>query len=63
MRAAENGLAMEEEGRNILRTELNHQSPAQEDLVRVIHARCAPLVGVELDVPPRSPMCKPPRLV
>ena len=52
---------MEEEARVILRTALYHQPPAQEDLAAAIRARFAPLGGVELEIPPRSPMRKPPR--
>ena len=62
IRAAENGRSMEEEARNILRTALYHHPPAHEDLARAIRARFQPLGGVELDIPPRSPMRKPPRL-
>ena len=59
IRAAENGRSMEEETRAILRTALYHQPPAQENLASAIRARFAPLGGVELDIPPRSPMRKP----
>ena len=61
IRAAENGRSMEEEARDILRTALNYQPSAQENLANAIHARFAPLGGVELDIPARSPMRKPPR--
>ena len=61
IRAAENGRSMEEEARDILRTALNHQPSAQENLATAIHARFAPLGGVELDLPPRSPIRRPPR--
>ena len=61
IRAAENGRSMEEEARDILRTALYHQPPARMDLANAIRARFAPLGGVELDIPPRSPMRKPPR--
>jgi plasmid stability protein len=61
IRAAENDRSMEEEARDILRTALYRQPPAQENLASVIRARFAPLGGVELDIPPRSPMRKPPR--
>ena len=61
IRAAENGRSMEEEARDILRTTLYHQPATQEDLASAIRARFAPLGGVELDIPPRSPMRKPPR--
>jgi plasmid stability protein len=61
IRAAENGRSMEEEARDILRTALYHQQPDQENLASAIRARFAPLCGIELDLPPRSLMCKPPR--
>ena len=62
IRAAKNGRSMEEEARDILRTALNHQQPEQENLASAIRARFAPLGGVELEIPPRSPIRKPPRL-
>ena len=62
IRAAENGRSMEEEVRDILRTALYHQQSGQENLASAIRARFAPLGGVELDIPPRSPMRNPPRL-
>ena len=61
IRAAENGRSMEEEARHILRTALYHQPKAQENLASAIRARFAPLCGIELDLPPRSLMRKPPR--
>ncbi len=61
IRAAENGRSMEEEARDILRMALNHQPSGQENLASAIRARFAPMGGVELDLPPRSPMRKPPR--
>ena len=62
IRAAENGRSMEEEARDILRTALYHQQSGQENLANAIRARFAPPRGVELDIPPRSPMRNPPRL-
>ena len=62
VRAAENGRSMEEEARVILRTALFHHPPPRENLASAIRARFAPLGGVELEIPPRSPMRKPPRL-
>lgn len=56
IRAAENGRSMEEE----VRQELCPQ-PHQKNLASTIRARFAPLGGVELDLPPRSPMRQPPR--
>ena len=61
VRAAANGRSMEAEARDILRTALNRQPAAPENLASVIRARFAPLGGVELDLPPRSPLRKPPR--
>ena len=61
LQAAENGRSMEEELRVILRTALCNQPPAQQDLAAAIRARFAPLGGVELDIPPRSPMRQSPR--
>ncbi len=61
IRAAENGRSMEEEARDILRTALYRQPPAQENLASVIRARFAPLGGVTLDILPRSPTRKPPQ--
>ena len=61
VQAAGNGRSMEEEVRVILRTALYCQPQAQQDLAAAIRARFAPLGGVELDIPPRSPMRQPPR--
>ncbi len=58
IRAAKNGRSMEEEVRHILRMELCPQPP-QKNLTSAIRARFAPLGGVELDIPPRSPMRHP----
>ncbi len=59
IRAAENCRSMEEEVRHILRMELCPQP--QKDLASTIRARFAPLGGVELNIPSRSPMRQPPR--
>ena len=61
LRAAENGRSMEEEARDILRMALHHRQPERENLASAIRARFAPLGGVELDIPTRSPLRKPPR--
>ncbi len=61
IQAAENGRSMEAEVRDILRTALNRQPAAPVNLASAIRARFAPLGGVELDLPPRSPMRTPPR--
>ena len=61
IRAAENGRSMEEEARHILRSSLYGQPAPQQNLAIAIRSRFAPLGGVELDLPPRSPMRQPPR--
>ena len=61
VRAAENGRSMEEEARVILKTALYHQPSTRGNLAAAIRARFAPLGGVELKIPPRSPMRKPPQ--
>lgn len=61
LQAAANGRSMEAEVRDILHTALNRQPAAPQNLATAIRARFAPLGGVELDLPPRSPMRKPPR--
>ena len=62
IRAAENGRSMEQEARDILRAALDQESLTGKDLVSAIRARFAPLGGVELDLPLREPMRKPPQL-
>lgn len=62
IRAAENGRSMEQEARDILRAALDDASAASTDLGSSIHARFAPLGGVELELPPREPIRNPPSL-
>lgn len=65
IRAAQNGRSMEEEAREILRTELNQSSDTNKppktgkDLVDSIRRRFAPLGGVDLEIPPRGPIRDP----
>ena len=59
VRAAEHGRSMEEEARDILRRTVG-DAPAPRNLAAAIRARVAPVGGVELDLPPRAPMRKPP---
>ena len=60
-RAARNGRSIAEEARNILRIALSQEpsvgqeTTPQQGLASAIKARFAPLGGVELDIPPRSP--------
>ena len=60
VRAAENGRSMEQEAREILKHALEKAVPVR-NLGSAIHARFAPLGGVELEIPPRQPMRDPPR--
>jgi len=55
VRAAEHGRSMEEEARDILRQVVGHPS-APRNLGQAIHARFAPLGGIELPPAQRSPM-------
>jgi antitoxin FitA len=61
VRAAEHGRSMEAEARRILRAALSGaERPRASNLYERIHARFAPLGGVELELPPREPDRKPP---
>lgn len=61
VRAAEHGHSMEAEARHILQTSLSASgTPANRNLFERIHARFAPLGGVDLDLPPREPARDPP---
>ena len=53
---------MEEEARHILRSALADDTPPARNLAQTIRARFAPLGGVELAVPKREPVRKPPKL-
>ncbi len=59
IRAAEHHRSMEEEARLILRAAVQRKGPP-ENLAAAIRARIAPLGGVDLELPPRGPMCEPP---
>jgi antitoxin FitA len=59
IRAAEHGRSMEQEAREILKTELNRPVQSGRDLVEAIRRRFAPLGGVDLDIPPRGPIRDP----
>jgi plasmid stability protein len=61
VRAAEHGRSMEAEARGILMAALSGaQRPKGSSLYERIHARFAPLGGVELELPPRQPAREPP---
>ena len=61
VRAAENGRSMEQEVREILKSELDksRQPRTGAELVKRIRAIWEPLGGVDLDLPPREPIRDP----
>ena len=59
-RAAEHGRSMEEEVRTIPREAVDAGKPTPKDLAAFTRECFAPLGGVDLDIPPRGPMCEPP---
>ncbi|WP_421994203.1 FitA-like ribbon-helix-helix domain-containing protein [Reyranella sp.] len=61
VRAAQHGRSMEEEARTILRAALAETPRKPENLAVAIRRRFEPLGGLELDIPPREPIRKPPR--
>ncbi|HEY8030903.1 MAG TPA: Arc family DNA-binding protein [Methylocella sp.] len=62
IRAAEHGRSMEAEARNILQAALSgSRRNKSSNLYARIHARFAPLGGVELELPPRGHAREPPR--
>jgi plasmid stability protein len=60
IRAAHHGRSMEEEAREILRTALSAAPPVKGNLAERIRQRFAPFGGVELKLPRRDPIRKPP---
>ena len=62
VRAAEHGHSMEAEARRILQTALTAPERTSGcNLYERIHARFAPLGGVDLELPERAPVREPPR--
>jgi plasmid stability protein len=62
VRAAEHGHSMEAEARRILQTALSGSGEGTgRNLCDRIHARFAPLGGVDLDLPTREQAREPPR--
>ena len=61
VRAAENGRSMEQEAREILKSELERPRKPRTgaELVERIRAIWEPLGGVDLELPPREPMRDP----
>ncbi|HET7205362.1 MAG TPA: hypothetical protein VFI95_02165 [Terriglobales bacterium] len=62
VRAAHHGRSMEEEAREILRTALSSAPATTENLAETIHRRFAALGGVDLELPKRDQIRKPPAL-
>ena len=62
VRAARQGRSMEEEARHILKAGLTEEPMRRPNLAESIRRRMAPVGGIELSVPPREPVRKPPRL-
>ena len=62
VRAARHGRSMEEEAREILKAGVAAKPAPKLNLADSIRRRFAPLGGVELTIPPRDPMRRPPNL-
>jgi antitoxin FitA len=60
VRAAHNGRSMEEEAREILRGALASTKIPEKNLAESIRELFAPFGGVELDIPKRQSIKKPP---
>lgn len=59
VRAARHGQSMEEEVRCILRSALQAEPFSGQSLIDDIRAMVEPYGGVELEIPPRTPMPEP----
>ena len=53
---------MEEEARQILKAGVEDEATSRPNLAQSIRLLMDPLGGVELDIPPREPIRKPPKL-
>jgi antitoxin FitA len=62
LRAAHHGTSMEEEARAILRAGLKTKSVPRRNLAESIRRRIEPLGGVELKLPLREAVRRPPNL-
>jgi plasmid stability protein len=62
VRAAQHGRSMEEEAREILKAELMARHASKLNLAESIRRYVAPLGGVELTLPPREAVRRPPSL-
>jgi antitoxin FitA len=61
VQAARKGRSMEEEARTILAVALAGPSPAFRNAADAVRSIIDPVGGIELDLPPRSPMRELPR--
>ena len=61
IQAARHGRSMEEEARHVLSAALKEESKRTLNLAEAIRRRIAPLGGVDLDLPPREPIRRPPK--
>lgn len=61
VRAAHHGRSMEEEAREILRNGLQTQAPKELDLAAAIRRHVVPIGGIDLVLPRREPVRKPPK--
>lgn len=61
VRAAEHGISMEAEAREILRAALTAEPSESKNLAEAIRKRFAPLGGVDLPEIPREPIREPPK--
>jgi antitoxin FitA len=61
VRAAHHGRSMEEEAREILRSALSASPAAEGDLAAAIRKRFAAFGGIELKLPSRDELRKPPK--
>jgi plasmid stability protein len=59
IRAAQHGHSMEQEAREILKTELGKTPQTGKDFVKAIRDIFEPLGGVNLEIPPRGPIRDP----
>ena len=62
IRAAEHGISMEEEAREILRAALSQEEAESPGLSSQIHRRFAEIGGVDLQLPERDSVRQPPEL-
>jgi plasmid stability protein len=62
VRAARQGRSMEEEARHILKAGLAEEPMRQSNLAELIRRRIAPAGGIELSLPLRERVRRPPKL-